>query len=471
MAVRMLGKAKDFVRDNPVVSTGIGIALLMMLLDFGDQGQTIYEKAKKKAAKRNPASKEYQKLLGDESTTSSGENSVQTYTQLESPPERLEMIQSGSENQEDFRGMSFVGDSGGSGDTTPSLALSDGQDNTNTREPDKYVPIEDDITPVAGGGFAGGGGCFGENCVGNPPPSSGGPIGGGSGSTTISVVGSPGSGSYVTNPTVTLTGANTTQILYCLSLTSTCCEPSSTYTSPVLISSGAAGVYTGGSYCLSFKGVNGTNSSSVVQQQYLVDNTLPALTAGLFPVSTMYQIQSTETQYFLRSNSSDFGASGFTFFNIALKNNNPASYTDCEDIVNSFPSSTYGMRSPAGALEINTDGLTPASNIDMRISMNNGVDHYGINYMVSVMQFTDLQGESVYMCMPHQVLLRDFTVFTPTNVSNFITAPDFTSGTYGINEFQGMIQPFGPFGGGNSGPGVASGPNFDLEYNLVNIIN
>ncbi len=274
------------------------------------------------------------------------------------------------------------------------------------------------------------------------------------------------SGIYVKNPLVSLTGVNINEIRYCLSPNQTCCAPTQKYVSKIEVTSNP-GVYDGGSFCLSFQGVGNLTSTAVIENLYVVDNTVPALSSVFYPDPNLKRIQTYENHNYVRSTSSDFGADGFFYYTLNTEGVNPNTYADCEEIVKYHNPDYQGLRAPAGQRVLEATEYNAPGPVDLKVSAHNELTHYGTNYLVSVMEHQDFAGNSIFSCITNEVVLEDFFLFQHSSIEPYQALED----SDGIAQFQGMILDYGPFGGGVSGQGIAAGPQYNLESQFVNIIN
>ncbi len=276
------------------------------------------------------------------------------------------------------------------------------------------------------------------------------------------------SGIYFENPFVTLTGVNVSEIRYCLSFTKECCAPDIVYDGAIEVSR-TPGFYAGGNYCLSYQGYYSDSlKTKIYENAYLVDNTLPAMTSSFYPNAQLERIQTNERHHLLRTTSPDFGMPDFYHFTLALGGLNPSvTYADCAETIANHKPIDFAMRSPAGVTVFDGVNLKAPGPVDVIVSNLNEVANYGENYLVSVMEKVDTSGSSIFSCITNKVVLRDFYVSFPSHTGSYQSPENAQK----VNQFQGMILDYGPFNAGGDAPGVAPGPQFNLESQFVNIIN
>ncbi len=281
----------------------------------------------------------------------------------------------------------------------------------------------------------------------------------------------PGTGIYVANPYVAITGTDVKQIFYCFNkVGDTECDPvalKQPYAGNFQVST-TPGFQDNGSFQLRFfaECYDGSKTS-VVSADYKVDDGNVPL--SYFQTPIIKRLQTQETHQTLTTTSTAFGTDPYSHFTYNLGNYDPSADT-CQALAENlgFSIAGNGMRTIASVQVTSTAALTPTDYVTVPLSMyENPLMSYGDNFLVTFMQFTDGGGISKYGCLSNKVVLKDFTYM------GIMTTGDYqTPSVNGVHQFQGQIQNFGHFGGVSpSGPGVGRLGNSQIETDLINIIN
>jgi hypothetical protein len=274
----------------------------------------------------------------------------------------------------------------------------------------------------------------------------------------------PSAGEYVTNPNITFSGT-CTEIYYTVN-EGNCLDPIEfgTTFSGVTFSVGSQN----GEYCLSFYGSKNGKAISVQHATYTIDDSEPPLIFA--PTIIPKRVQTNQVYKMNAYSSTTFGKSGYDFFAYNFGNINPNSLsTNCKTLAedSGYSLINNGMRSPAGNLTETTDSLDQNDFVLIPLSFQNGLD-YGMNLIISFLQYTDPLGQVKYGCLSNQVELMDFSVGQIFLNSNHQTP----SNTNGANIFQGSIKSFGHFNLGSvSGSGTGQVGENIIQTDFINITN
>jgi hypothetical protein len=276
---------------------------------------------------------------------------------------------------------------------------------------------------------------------------------------------SPGPGSYVENPTITIT-TSADSVSYCFSKGGTC-DPKtsgSTYGSPFKVTTN--GFQDNGSFTLSYVARCNGLDSETFDIAYQVDNT--AIPLSFSSSNMIVQLQSQETQQVLKTTSTAFGASGYAHYTYTVPTD--PTLSTCEDLAYNlgYNAVNNGLRTIASVDTTDTSALLPSDDIDVPLSpLRNTNMQYGANYLVTFMEQNDPQGGTRFGCITNQVQVIDFDVVSLMQNTTYKTTPNVNN----VSEFQGGVTHFGPFGSAVSGAGTSQVGTERLESGFLNIIN
>lgn len=250
-------------------------------------------------------------------------------------------------------------------------------------------------------------------------------------SPTLNCSANIGGGAYSNPLSVALTCSAAADIKYCVGSGGICCDPEVSgvsYTSNVVIGA------TDGNFCLSFIGETYSGvSSTVVQQNYIINNELPHLEASQ-PI-IFYQTTELAGQSHIASD--DFGKLNFGVGLLNLMQNDPGPTgmnLECDEIVTNYV--TFPAPAPVEILSFfDTSGVASTSQLDVPLVLSNL--GYGENYLTTYMRDTNYAAP-IYSCSTTKVTLEDFPYFQAD-----IYHGDAGSNT--VREFEGGFVAYGFF--------------------------
>lgn len=234
------------------------------------------------------------------------------------------------------------------------------------------------------------------------------------------------SGSFGNPLGVTISCAYTSQIKYCLAK-DVCCDPDTqgqTYSSKIVVGK------KDGNYCLSFYGTSATaGDSTIVQQNYTINSTLPNLTVGT--PKTYFQTTELNENTFITS--LDFGKPNHSIGQINMQTHDPGT-TECAEIVES----DHSMLAPL-PLDILTlfDVSTASVSAEVVIPLRPDLLSYGENFITSFIKNNDFEAP-LYSCSTSVITLDDFPYFQMDNAQAEI-------GNNSVREFEGQFTAYGFF--------------------------
>jgi len=260
---------------------------------------------------------------------------------------------------------------------------------------------------------------------------------------------------------VNLTCSQNAEIKYCVSNTSTCCDPIShgvTYTSKITIGAND------GTYCLSFYGITSNGETDIYEETYTINSILPDLQVG----NPQIYFQTTELPGISFITSNDFGKANYIAGEINMRNHDPSPSGEnlsCEEIVDNY----IGLPVPTPFSFFSLQDLStenPATQIEIPFASNN-LD-YGDNFLTSYIVNNNYVSP-LYSCSTTRITLQDF---------EFFSSGDYYGNISGVNnmDFSGGFNSYGFFENENTlyrGPaGVDSETNSGqkLKHGLFGII-
>lgn len=230
-----------------------------------------------------------------------------------------------------------------------------------------------------------------------------------------------GGGAYGNPISVALSCNSNAVIKYCIQEGS-CCDPvgeGMTYSQPIVIGAND------GNYCLTFFGASAGKGSGILQQNYLISNTLPHLQVSV--PKNHYQTTQLPGVHYLQTN--HFGETGFTIGELNLKHHDPgplALNMTCSDIVTSYSALT--LPSPEEMFSALLTSSVPAGNqLNVPYPLSKLV--YGNNFITSFVTNKKYAAD-LHSCSTNKVVISDFELFS-------LEASHGETGTNSVREFSG----------------------------------
>jgi hypothetical protein len=403
----MIGKLKDFVKDNPGTSVLAGVAVLGMFMTF-DGKQADLDAPE--AAQRSPASEKKEKkkffdLFGEEADDF--DEVAQEFEETKAKKKDSAFAR-GNSNDAGSLGYSASNDTEynpyqeiDSYNNQAAVTTDDGVDDFSEPTVEYTEEVETvEVTPY----------CvkypYAAECTQAPaiPPEEFFPqpiVNQACGSVAVL----PADGSYVTNPYITITGSDIKEIYYCFGKTGTPCDPTDPevgqlYNGNIQIST-TPGFQDNGTFTLStYASCRDNKQTDVLTVTYVVDDT--GVPISYFQTPIAQQLQTQEAQVMLETTSTAFGAPGYQHYTFNTGTFDPSAET-CTDLAENlgFSLGSNAMRTIASVDVTDTTVLDPTNVIQVPLSpFRNPVMAYGDNFMVSFMQFTDGAGRINMAVLP-----------------------------------------------------------------------
>ena len=225
---------------------------------------------------------------------------------------------------------------------------------------------------------------------------------------------------------VTINCTYSSQIKYCLAK-DVCCDPDSQgvpYSSKIIVGK------KDGTYCLSFYGTSDSaGTSTIVQQNYTINSTLPNLSVGT--PKTYFQTTELSENTFVTS--LDFGKPNHMIGQINMQTHDPGS-ADCAEIVESDHSMLSPM--PLDILSL-FDVSTATASTQVEIPLRPDLLSYGENFVTSFIKNNDFEAP-LYSCSTSVITLEDFPYFQIDNSQAEL-------GDNSVREFEGQFTAYGFF--------------------------